>query len=325
MNRIVVRLLSLLVVLVAALSLTIPEAEARRLGGGKSFGRQSTAPIQRDARPPQQAAPQQTPQRPGAAPGQATGNRWLAPLAGIAAGLGLAALASHLGLGEAMGSVLLILLLVVAAVFVFRMLAARRGPSAPQPAYQGGYSASQLGREAAVRYSADESALQSGTQSGAARRSAEPPAGGAASVSRPDAAGSVSRTDDAASVSRIPAGFDVEGFERNAKLQFVRLQAVFDAGDTKDLREFTTPEMYAELVLQIGERQGAENRTDVVTLDAALLGIESTPEEHVASVRFSGMIREEAGAEAKPFDEVWNLAKPANGPGGWVLAGIQQL
>ncbi|MCD6682115.1 MAG: 39S ribosomal protein L45 [Burkholderiaceae bacterium] len=306
MNRIVVRLLSVFIVLFAALSLTMPEADARRLGGGKSFGRQSTAPIQRDARPPQ-AAPQQAPQRPGAAPGQ-TGNRWLAPLAGIAAGLGLAALASHLGLGEAMGTVLLMLLLVVGAVFVFRLLAARRGSSGPQPAYQGGYSASQLGREAAVRYSADDAVAQAGVQTTSGTRAAG--ASAAAGV---------------AQAARIPAGFDVEGFERNAKVQFVRLQAVFDAGDAKDLREFTTPEMYAELVLQIDERRGAENRTDVVTLDATLLGIESTPQEHVASVRFSGMIREEAGGEAKPFDEVWNLAKPANGPGGWLLAGIQQL
>ncbi|HEY0878375.1 MAG TPA: Tim44-like domain-containing protein [Zeimonas sp.] len=308
MNRIVVRLLSLLVVLVAALSLTIPEAEARRLGGGKSFGRQSTAPIQRDARPPQQATPQQAPQRPGAAPGRTTGNRWLAPLAGIAAGLGLAALASYLGLGEEMGTVLLMLLLVMGAVFVFRRLAARRPSSGPQPAYQGGYSPSQLGREASVRYSADEPAAQSGLS----RRSAESSTSGGASA-----------TDTAP--SRIPAGFDVEGFERNAQVQFVRLQAVFDAGDTKDLREFTTPEMYAELALQIGERGAAQNRTDVVTLDAALLGIESTPGEHVASVRFSGMIREDEGGEARPFDEVWNLVKPADGPGGWVLAGIQQL
>jgi len=309
MNRFVVRLFSLLVVLFAGLSMAIPEADARRLGGGKSFGRQSTAPIQRDAaRPPQQAAPQQAPQRPGAAPGQSAGNRWLAPLAGIAAGLGLAALASHLGLGEAMGTVLLLLLLVVGAVFVLRAIAARRGPSAPQPAYQGGYSASQLGREAAVRYSADESAAPAALRSGSALRSSEAPVAGGGT-----------------SFARIPEGFDVEGFERNAKVQFVRLQAVFDAGDTKDLREFTTPEMYAELALQIEERRGAENRTDVVTLDATLLGIDSTPQEHVASVRFSGMIREELGGEARHFDEVWNLVKPANGPGGWVLAGIQQL
>jgi len=308
MNRFVVRLFSLLVVLLAGLSMAIPEADARRLGGGKSFGRQSAAPIQRDAvRPPQQAAPQQAPQRPGAAPGQTAGNRWLAPLAGIAAGLGLAALASHLGLGEAMGTVLLLLLLVVGAVFVLRAIAARRGPPAPQPAYQGGYSASQLGREAAVRYSADESATPAGFRSGSALRSSETSAGGGTSF------------------LRIPEGFDVEGFERNAKVQFVRLQAVFDAGDTKDLREFTTPEMYAELALQIDERRDAENRTDVVTLDATLLGIDSTTQEHVASVRFSGMIREELGGEAKQFDEVWNLVKPANGPGGWVLAGIQQL
>jgi predicted lipid-binding transport protein (Tim44 family) len=308
MNRIVFRLFALLVVLVAGLSMVIPEADARRLGGGKSFGRQSTAPMQRDARPAQQAAPQQAPQRAGAAPGQSTGNRWLAPLAGIAAGLGLAALASHLGLGEAMGSFLLLLLLAAGAIFVLRAVMARRASSAPQPAYQGGYSASQLGREAAVRYSADEPVSRAGAAAGAAR-AVEPGV----------------RTGADASVSRIPADFDVEGFERNAKVQFVRLQAVFDAGDTKDLREFTTPEMYAELALQIDERRGAENRTDVVTLDATLLDIDSTPEDHMASVRFSGMIREDAGGEAKPFDEVWNLVKPAHGSGGWVLAGIQQL
>ncbi|MCO5100741.1 MAG: Tim44-like domain-containing protein [Burkholderiaceae bacterium] len=309
MNRFVVRLFSLLVVLLAGLSMAIPEADARRLGGGKSFGRQSAAPIQRDAvRPPQQAAPQQAPQRPGAAPGQAAGNRWLAPLAGIAAGLGLAALASHLGLGEAMGTVLLLLLLGVGAVFVLRAIAARRGPTAPRPAYQGGYSASQLGREAAVRYSPDESTTSAGLRSSAVLRSSETPAAGGGTPGL-----------------RIPEGFDVEGFERNAKVQFVRLQAVFDAGDTKDLREFTTPEMYAELALQIDERRGAANRTDVVTLDATLLGIDSTAQEHVASVRFSGMIREELGGAAKQFDEVWNLVKPAGGPGGWVLAGIQQL
>src|SRR5690606_10181306 len=105
---------------------------------------------------------------------------------------------------------------------------------------------------------------------------------------------------------------------------FVRLQAVFDAADLNDLREFTTPEAYAELALQIRERGNAANRTDVVTLDAKLIGIESTANEHVASVRFSGMIREEVDGEAQPFDEVWNLVKPVAG-GGWVLAGIQQL
>jgi len=63
----------------------------------------------------------------------------------------------------------------------------------------------------------------------------------------------------------------------------------------------------------------------VVSVDAQLLGIESTDAEHVASVRFRGLIRESDGAPAQDFDEVWNLTKPVAGSSGWVLGGIQQL
>ncbi len=310
MKRITVRILTLAIALVATVAFTLPDAEARRLGGGKSFGRQSSGTMQRDAaRPPaqQQAAP--APTRPGAAPGQATGSRWLAPIAGLAAGLGLAALASYLGFGEEMATVMLLALLAIVVFALVRRFAGRR-PAGPRPAYQGGYSQSQLGQEATVRYSPLSQGGDAATAY--APRHGAPGTGAAAAESQ--GTGGL----------RIPEGFDVEGFERNAKVQFVRLQAVFDAADLNDLREFTTPEAYAELALQIRERGSAANRTDVVTLDAKLFGIETTANEHVASVRFSGMIREEVDGEAKPFDEVWNLVKPVAG-GGWVLAGIQQL
>jgi predicted lipid-binding transport protein (Tim44 family) len=104
----------------------------------------------------------------------------------------------------------------------------------------------------------------------------------------------------------------------------VRLQAAFDAGNTDDLREFTSPEMFAELKLEIDERNGAANQTDVVKLEASLLGVETGPVEHMASVRFSGMLRERADAAAEPFDEVWNFTRSADGKSGWVLSGIQQ-
>lgn len=308
MKRIMVRFLTVAVAVFATLAFTLPEVEARRLGGGKSFGRQSSTITQRDAaKPPQQQAAPQAPARGAAAPG---GNRWLAPIAGLAAGLGLAALASYLGFGEEMATMMMLALLALVAFGLFRMFAARRNAAGPRPAYPGGYSPGQVGQEASVRFSP--------TRGGEPARGvdAHVPFSGAASGA-PDAG--------TATALRIPEGFDVEGFVRNAKVQFVRLQAVFDAGDLADLREFTTPEAYAELAMQIGERGEAANRTDVVTLDAQLLGIESSADVHVASVRFSGMIREDAGSEAKPFDEVWNLVKPVSGPGGWVLGGIQQL
>jgi predicted lipid-binding transport protein (Tim44 family) len=291
------------------------EAEAKRLGGGKSFGRQSDTVTQRSATPPQQnAMPSQSAQTQAAArqnpaaasAAQPARNRWLGPVAGLAAGLGLAALASHLGIGEELASMMLILLMVVAAVVVVRMVMARRAQ--PRPAFQtAGYPADGVGSEASVRFSPLRD------QGGAARPGA--PVVGPAAAAAP-ASGTQ---------ARIPDGFDVEGFVRNAKVQFVRLQAAFDAGDINDLREFTSPEMFAELKMQIAERQGEPNRTDVVRLDAELLGIESGEADHVASVRFWGLVRENESAPAEPIDEVWNLVKPVSGQGGWVLGGIQQL
>lgn len=311
------KFMTLFAIVLTTAAMFATEADARRLGGGKSFGRQSNT-IQRDAVPPRQnAAPGQSAQptqNQAAARQQAPGaanqaaqprNRWLAPLAGLAAGLGLAALASHLGFGEGLASIMLILLMGLAAVFIVRMIMARRAPA--RPAFQtAGYGAEGIGSEASVRFSPLERDANTGTPAAMA--------GGAVAA----------RADDA-DAARIPADFDVDGFVRNAKVQFVRLQAAFDAGDVNDLREFTSPEMFAELKMQIAERQGAENRTDVVQLDAQMLGVETSAVDHTASVRFSGLIRENEGAAAEPFDEVWNLVKPVSGSGGWVLAGIQQL
>jgi predicted lipid-binding transport protein (Tim44 family) len=123
----------------------------------------------------------------------------------------------------------------------------------------------------------------------------------------------------------VPEGFDTDAFLRHAKASFIRMQAAWDRGDLADLREFTSPEVFAELQLQIQERGGNQDYTEVVSIDAQLLGIETTERDYLASVQFNGMIRNAPGAQAEPYVEVWNLAKPLSGTGGWVLAGIQQI
>ncbi len=303
-----IRLGSFVSIVFAALTLVAVEAEAARLGGGKSFGRQSSGVTQRSVTPaaPQGQSAAPAPQAPGAPAAQPARSRWLAPVAGLAAGLGLAALASHLGLSQELASVMLVVLLGFAAIVVLRLVLSRRAPI--QPSLQTGYATSGVGTEATVRYSP---LPEQGERGGAA-------------VPAPVVQPTISAPSPS-SHWQVPADFDVEGFVRNAKVQFVRLQAAFDAGDLNDLREFTAPEMFAELKMQIDERKGAANRTDVVRIDAELLGIESGPADHMASVRFSGLIRESETASAQPFDEVWNLTKPLDGRSGWVLAGIQQL
>lgn len=299
--------------------LIAPEADARRLGGGRSFGKQSDL-IKRDAaRPPAQSGQQAAaPPANNAAAGAAGGRSWMGPIAGIAAGLGLAALASYLGLGEEFATILLMALVVFAVLIAVRMFMARRrqgGGVAGQPraAYAGaGAGGSAAGGNTAFR--------QSPAQGGQPWARPQNSLLGASAVPQP--AQPVAQSAD------VPANFDVDRFIHAAKVYFVRLQAAFDSNRADDLREFTSPEMYAELSLELKQRDQAPQSTDVVTLNARLLGVERTgpnDETELASVRFDGMLRESSEAAAAPFVEVWNFARPVDRSAGWVLAGIQQV
>jgi predicted lipid-binding transport protein (Tim44 family) len=248
--------------------------------------RQSIAP--KPVAPAQQATPS-APVAPAATPAAAPKRNWMAPLAGLAAGLGIAALLSHFGLGEGMANILMIALLVMAVIFVIRLLMRRSAPANP-------------GASEPLQYAGNSNPSGVATPAFAAAPGAAVPA-----------------------AVRVPAGFDSEGFVRVAKLNFVRLQAANDAGNLNDIREFVSPELFAEIKMQMDERGNAPQQTDVVTLNAELLEVASEGERHIASVHFSGMIRETPGAAAAPFDEIWNLSKPIAGTQGWIVAGIQQL
>ena len=275
------------------LGLGAGEAEAKRMGGGKSFGmqRQSVAPS--PASPARQAAAP-APANPAGAAAATPKRNWMGPIAGLAAGLGIAALLSHFGMGAGVANFLMIALLAMAAVFVFKWLF-RRNASAGQSGH-------------AMQYAG---------------------AGPAATVlpgSTVAQFGSTTPANEATATGRtIPHDFDAEGFLRVAKLNFVRLQASNDAKNSDDIREFVSPELYAELKLQMDERGNASQQTDVVTLQADLLDVSTEDSRHLASVHFSGTIREVVGGAAATFEEIWHLSKPLAGNKGWIVAGIQQL
>ena len=128
----------------------------------------------------------------------------------------------------------------------------------------------------------------------------------------------------AATAPTIPADFDVAGFVRNSKVNFIRLQAANDAGNLDDIREFTTPEMFAEIKMDIEERKGAKQHTDVVSINADVLEVAEEATRYVVSVRFTGVIKEDDAVNSSSVDEIWHLTKPRDGKTGWVLAGIQQ-
>ena len=297
--------------LVLGLTLITGDAEAaKRLGGGKSAGMQresvssqkstNAAPAPGTPAPSQAAAP--APHAAAGAPAAQPKRSWMGSLAGLAAGLGLAALASHFGFGEELANMLMIGLLIMAVVMVIGFVMRRRA-AAQQPALAGVGGMQYAGQGAGLTRD----------------RHAEPGfsaplAGGSGAVA---AAGT-------GATGNIPAGFDVDAFVRNAKVNFIRLQAANDAGNLEDIREFTTPEMFGEIKLNFVDRGQAAQQTDVVTVNAEVLDVAEESERYIVSVHFSGLIREAANAPAEPFDEIWHMIKPRTGGGGWVLAGIQQ-
>ena len=307
----------------AALVTASFDAEARRAGGGSSVGRQSSnVTQQRQATTPPAAANNTAgataaPAAAGAATAGAAGaaaksgaSRWLGPIAGIAAGLGIAALLSSMGLSgafaEFLSSALLIGLVVFAIMFIVRRLRGAGPRTATQGAFGGANNAS-AGQQQKPMW----------------RESLQPAAAPAAAPVAAAAEPAVLPKAGEDNNWFVPGDFDTPNFLKQAKDQFVRIQAIWDSGSTDRLREFLTDDLITELKPQLAERGAAPNKTEVVLLNAELLGIEKVADGHLASVRYSGMLREEVGAEAFRFEEVWNLFK-ADGAG-WLLAGIQQI
>ena len=290
---------NIMMFLVALFSLSLVAADveaAKRIGGGSSVGRQRQ--ITPTPKAPA-AAPSTAPAAPAApAPQQSGMSKWLGPLAGLALGAGLASLFMGNGMAGALGGIMMMLLIAAAAVFAWRML--RRKPQAETMQYAG-------------------AGAGAGTPN--SQPSFPPIGGGAPNISNDFGSGSVA---PAATVNRFPPGFDAEQFARHAKLNFTQLQAAHDRRDLSTMRDFMTPELYSEIAAQI-EKDPTPQKTEVVTLDAEVLEVVTEGDVYIASVRYSGTIRERADALPEAFSEVWHLEKPVDGRGGWLISGIQQV
>ncbi|CAN5437836.1 TIM44-like domain-containing protein [soil metagenome] len=337
--------LSLMMVLMS-FAFVASEVEAKRFGGGGTSGMQRSMPARSTPNtPPNGQAPASPTAAPGMAPAGAAAaaaaprRSWMGPIAGLAAGLGLAALFSHLGMGEGLANFVMIALLAVAAVFVVRFLMRKfagnaaggmasmnRGPG--EMKFQGAGASPGSMDNVSARTDLSPSASAPAFGSSYMGSNAGTNAAGNTSSASGFGSGSAAAAAAAASIGTqtftVPAGFDVPAFERIAKMIFIRMQAANDVGDLNDLRQFTTPELFASVRLELQERGNAPQQTDVVKLDTEVLDIARENGNQVVSVRFHGLIREEIGGVAAPFDEVWHLVKPEDGSREWAIAGIAQ-
>jgi len=276
------RFFTMLTVALTCLALFSPVAEAKRFGGGSSFGKQRAMP-QKQA----QKAPDSVPAKSASTPATPGGNRWLGPLAGLAIGAGLASMFAGGGLGGAMGSIVLALLAAGVVMFLIsrfsksqRSVVQYAGAGAPYNAPEG-----------------QPQPIMEGTLNSVA----------------------------ASFAANIPYDFPVDKFLRNAKSSFIRLQAANDRKDLDDIREYTTPEMFAEISMQLQERGDAVQKTDVLSIDAELLQVADEGDYSIASVRFTGQLSENKGIPEN-LDEIWHVQKDQRDVKSvWLVSGIQQV
>src|SRR4051794_6601051 len=245
------------VTLVAALALASLDADAaRRLGGGRSIGKQSSNVTQREGAQPAPGAPAQqnaapanqpgnqaarpaTPAPAQAAPAAAPRRPWGAMLGGLAAGLGLAWLAHSLGFGAGLANLMLVLLVVFAGLMVIGMVMRSRRPAL---AGAGGFqpSAFDLAREP-KQYSPDKVGNDA---------SARPWERNTTAFDAARTGGSGVQIGSALEGSQswgVPAGFDADGFITAAKRNFQTLQEAWDRSDIATLRSMMTDGMLSEI------------------------------------------------------------------------------
>ena len=294
-----------LVFSIATIGLTgiMSDAEAARLGGRKSTGMQRSGQeynMPNRSQTPSTNAPQRNPQTnttPNTSPQpQSRMSRWMGPIAGIAAGLGIAALFSHLGLGAGLANLVTMLLLGWIAMIAIRWLLNAFRAKKPQTAGTYGYSHNQPDTSRTSGYNG---------------RASNPVILDNAPVTSTQG-------------QPTPANVNPDEFLRIAKGMFIRLQAANDKKDTDDLRRFLTPEMFAEAQLQISERGNTEQTTDILDLNATVISLVTEGTHDIGSVRFTGKIKCSDQVMAEDISEVWHFTKWHNHTDQWSLAGIQQ-
>ena len=289
-------------------SLLAIDADAARLGGGRSFGgkpsytRSAPAPQPSRQAPGNQASSrQQNPsQTQSASPMGAARPGMGGMLGGLLAGTLIGSLLFGGGFaGTGMMDILLLAVLAFAGLKLFRFFMSRR----TAPAAAGSYSRSEDVVTGGHQQSAPGDPWQRlrDTQAG--------PAASAAPVA------------DAS----VPAGFDQDDFLRGAKVLFSRLQESWDKRDIDDIATFTTPAILNE-VRQQAKADPGPSTTEIMMINANLVSVERDGDDDVATVFFDVLVRENPEADApSQVRELWHFIRPSGSTQSWRLDGIQQV
>ena len=306
------RILASLCIASALMLCGVQEAQAKRLGGGSSFGSKPSysQPYQHSTAPSSASQPLRSPNQQQAATQNQTARQGFANrggLMGMLGGLALGGLLGSLFFGGAFENFNFMDILIFAGIayLMYRLFTARTAKQ-NQPA-----------GSAYSRASYDETAHQ------ASFRNTSQPASASAGFDT-DILFNKGKNATGPNPASIPAGFDQQGFLDGAERAFRHLQAAWDNRDLASIRGLTTDKVFAEIQDQLRASTSA-NKTEILKLKAELVEVRQADKELEATVLFESVLREDDEQE-ETVREVWHFIKPVSSQQPkWFLDGIQQL
>ncbi|AXI03124.1 Tim44 domain-containing protein [Aquirhabdus parva] len=324
--------------MMATLALS-PLAEAKRIGGGSSYGMSRSSSSHSSSsygssnnsggtvRPYQQPAQQQ------AAP-QRSGPGWGGVAAGVAGGALLGSMIGHSnnananttaaqpaqtenGSGawnqaqpaEKKGGFPWFLLIVLAGVgyFVYRRFAAKK----PALASNAPASASPFG------FGNSNATPQPFPSSGSNTNIFGQAVGGGASN-----AGFGSPAPFTSNGQTLPDGTENAVFLRQARATFLHMQTMNSSSNLEELRRYFTPEMFNAVQSDIANNH---DTAEFPQLNAQIVDSAQENGQYVVSVLYSGTVSEDVNSAPTPFSETWHFVQTIGSTDRkWLVAGIQQ-
>ncbi|UXY52939.1 Tim44 domain-containing protein [Pseudomonas tohonis] len=277
------RFLSIALALCVGLTLSL-DANAKRMGGGKTFG---SAPTHQ-TRQAQPNTPAATPTAPGRQPAAASGaSRWLGPLAGLAAGGLLASM--FMGDGFQGMQIFDFLIIALIAFVIFRFIAARKRQQQGQPAMAGAPFQREMPQQQA-------------------------PIFGSTAAPAPVAQRAFN----------APSWFNEERFIEAGREHFMSLQQHWDAAEMDKIAEFVTPQMLSFLKEERASLGDGFQSTYIDNLQLQLDGIDELADKTVATLTFNGVSKTSRFDQGEVFSESWRMERANGDNQPWLVAGIRQ-
>lgn len=283
-------------VLMLGLTLAPDTAEAKRLGGGGSFGKSFFTP--KKATPKPQPAPAAAPKQSGTTAAKAKPG-----MGGMLGGLLAGGLLAALFFGGAFDGIQIMDVLIIAVIaFVIFKLFARKAASRPQYA---GHP--RVDTEPAPR--AEPQARTTAQGSGQGFQSGFNWGGQGADTETVE----------------LPSWFNERAFLDGAKGHFAQLQQAWSQNDLQTISSYCSTELYQALEAERAKLGDVVLDNDLVSVLAELIGYREKDQQAQISVLFSGWMREGSGAETTEFREVWHLTRDLSEESAdWFIVGIDQ-